>query len=223
MSRAWWAQQDDPRRASGRTWTYRGVITGTLALAVVATGATMGATSPHVPEVTQTTTGTLLRPSVRALAADCTPAELVTDPTSKIGTVDYDGELAYAPAIPVSGWFSTERADPGDPDATPEQVLHGMWFGDRVLWVAPDAPASTTASLEDFVADHPEWNATVRAWPTGRVDGMEGGSYAIAAWGVVQTCLQPDPQVIDDLYAIAPPAPGADGTPPPVAVRTSAE
>lgn len=223
MSRAWWAEADDPRRASGRTWTYRGVATGLLALAVAGTGAAMGATSPHFAEVTDTTTGSLLRPSVRALAADCTEAEVVTDPTSKIGTVDFDGELAYAPAIPVSGWFSDTRADPADPAATPEQVLHGMWFGDRVLWVAPDAPASTTTSLQTLVEKHPEWNATVRAWPAGRVDGMAAGTYAIAAWGIVQTCAQPDEQVIDDLFAAAAPAPGADGTPPPVAVRTSAE
>ena len=223
MSRAWWAEQDDPRRASGRTWTARGVTTGAIALVMVGTAATVGATSPHAPEVTTTATGTLQRPSVRALAAGCSSIEFVTDPTSKVGTVDYAGELPYAPTIPVSGWFSSVRADPSDPDATPEQVLHGMWFGDRVLWVAPDAPASTVTSLETFVAEHPQWNATVRTWPEGRVRALKEGTFAIASWGAVQTCANPDPQVISDLFAVAGAAPGADGTPPPVAVRPSAD
>lgn len=223
MTRAWWAAADDPRRASRRTWTGRGVATGTVASALVAAAATLAATSPHASETTDTSTGWLVRPSVRALAADCSPTEFVVEPASKIGTVDYDGALAYSPAVPVSGWFSDERADPADPDATPEQVLHGMWFGDRVVWVAPDAPASVRADLVRMVADHPQWGATVRDWPADRPDGPEDGTYAAAAWGVVQTCVHPDADVIADLFAAAPEAPGADGTLPPVAVRTSAE
>ena len=125
--------------------------------------------------------------------------------------------------IPVAGWFAAERADPADPTATPEQVLHGMWFGDRVLWVAPDATPATITALQQMTAEHPEWNATVRIWPRDRMDKMTGGVFAAAAWGVTQTCQIPDVEVVDALFASAAPAPGADGTPPPLAIDTSAE
>ena len=103
MSRAWWAAPADSRRSSGRTWTVRGVTTATVALLMVAGAGAVGATSPHVAERATTTTGYTIRPSVRALAVGCGSAEYVTDPTSKVGWVDYDGELRLLPDDPRRG------------------------------------------------------------------------------------------------------------------------
>lgn len=172
----------------------------------------MAATSPHIGETTTTSNGVEIRPSARALAVGCGPVERVTDPDSKVGPVKFDDELTYWPTVPVSGWFSSVRADPSDAGASPEEVLHGMWFGDRVIWVAADAPPVTLAALRELNDKHSQWHATVRSWPADRLAQMDPSSYAPAAWGITQSCRIPDERVIDELFAAAAPAPGAGST-----------
>lgn len=217
MSKPWWAGPDDLRRANGRTWTTRGAATGLLAAVVVAGAASIGATSPHVAESTASSYWTSVRPTVQALADGCGASQFVTEPDSWIGTIQTTGELTYEPVVPVSGWFSATPAAPGDATAAPEQVLRSMWSGDRVIWVAAGTPATVTGELEDMVDLHPAWGAVVRQWPAGRNAQMTPGTFAPAAWGLTQTCQQPDADVIDALFAAAPPAPGrTPGTPVPV-------
>ncbi len=186
------------------------------AAALVVVAGVAALTSPHTPDVTVTSQGWDSRPTVRALAVGCGPVQHVQTPTSKTGWVPYTGDLPYYPAVPVAGWFAHDRPEPGDVAATPEQVLHGMWFGERAIWVAPDAPESVRTALVELVAQNPQWAATVRTWPADRVDRFDG-LFAAAAWGLTQACDTPDAEVIDDLFAQASPAPGADGTPPPAA------
>ena len=223
MSAPWWAAPEDPRRGNGRTWTTRGLLTGVLAAAVILASAAVGATSPHTAEVTKTPYGHDVRPSVRALADGCGVTQFVVDPPSKIGTVDFTGELAYWPQVPVSGWFSNVRAEPGDLKASPEKVLNAMWFGDRVVWVAADAPATTTSALIAIVAAHPQWRAVVRPWPAGRNIQLDPGTYAAASWGVTQTCAVPDALVIGAMFAAAPVSPGQRGDALPSAFGSSAD
>jgi hypothetical protein len=208
----------DHRRGSGRTWTVRGVLTGTLAALVVVGAATVAATSPHTTEVTRTSAGFDVRPSVRALAAGCGVMRFVTEPTSKVGWVDYDGELVYWPDVPIIGWFAATPPKPGATDPTPEQVLNGMWRGDRAIWVAADAPGRLMQELTDLAAANPQWR-----WPTSRIAQMDPGTFAVASWGVTQSCASPDVQVISGVLAAAPPAPGAKGGSPPPVFRLSAE
>jgi hypothetical protein len=223
MSDPWWAPPGDDRRGSGRTWTLRGAATA-LATAVVLVGAaTVGVTSPHTPDRTTTGVGFDVRPTVAALARGCGPTRFVTDPASKVGTVRYTGELGYWPVVPVSGWFAAERAATDDPDATPEQVLHGMWFGDRVIWVAADTRPQLTAALRALVAANPQWGAVLRAWPADRRNQLDPGTYSPAAWGVTQSCEVPDAAVITALFAAAPPAPGRGGHTPAPAFGSSAD
>lgn len=221
MSEPWWASPTDARRAAGRTWTLRGLLSGVAAGAMLIVGATVAVTAPHAPSTTTLAYGHDERPSVRALAMGCGPIQFVTDPGSKVGTVDYDGDLTYYPTAPASGWFSSHRPADDDPTARPEEVLHAMWYGARAIWVSPDAPEGVQEALVRAAVAHPAWRATVRQWPAGRVDQLDG-AFAVAAWGVTQTCETPDVQVIDDLFAHAGPAPGAYGTAPP-AMNPSAD
>lgn len=212
----WWAPPQDPRRSRGRTWTARGLVTGVTAAVVVVVAGVVALTSPHTPDVTVTSQGWDTRPTVRAVAVGCGPVQHVETPMSKVGWVPYTGDLPYYPAVPVAGWFAQDRPEPGDVSATPEQVLHGMWFGERAIWVAADAPGSVTTALVELVEQNPQWSATVRVWPADRVDRFDG-LFAVASWGVTQACDTPDREVIGGLFTQAPPAPGADGTPPPAA------
>lgn len=213
----WWASGDLPR-ARARSWTVRGAVNGALAV-LVAVGAAVCALgcAGRSGEPTPTEWGQMVPPDLPAGVAGCGPRQQVDDPSSIIGVVDVTGALPYDTTPPAAGWFWSTRAEAGDIDAPPEQVLASMWTGRRAIWLASDASKVAIQRALDKVAAHPEWNAAVYRWPSTRPEQLPSGTVSMAAWGVVQTCEEFDVDVVGAFFASAPRAPGTPSDVPPVA------
>lgn len=204
-------------RSRARSFTGRGAGLTALTLTAVLGSAAVAAGVPSAPAEVVSGSGAIsVSPSPRAAAFGCMDMLVDENPTSVIGWVDVETELPYHGVVPASGWFAHDRPAPGSATASPEQVLRGMWSGDRAAWYSPSASADVIDELTDLVAQHPEWNMSVWPWPADRRSQMpEGISVAFATWGVAQMCEQVDAGVVEDVLARGKVAPGADGSQPP--------
>jgi hypothetical protein len=151
--------------------------------------------------------------SVNALAARCRPVEQVIALDSAIGTVPVTSPLAYQTEVPVAGWMATDL--PSASSATPEQGVRALWQGERIVWLDAHASSADVDQAREAVAQHPQWNASVLRWPATHPWQLADGQVVATSWGTAQTCYTLAPQVIDDLFSAAAPAPGTpDQTPP---------
>ncbi len=103
MSRpGWWATPGGPT-SRARTWTTRGVVNGCVAglVAVAAAGSALFGAGRSGQPVAQAW-GTEVPASLAAARVGCGPIQLVSDPSSVVGTVDVESVLPYDTVPPAA-------------------------------------------------------------------------------------------------------------------------
>lgn len=214
MADPWWHSSQAPRSRS-RAYTVRGVRNACVALAVVALAGLSALTpaSSLTPPVS-TSMGVRTTPaSVAALAAGCGPVQEVVVVDSAIGSVDIDTPLGYQTRIPVAGWFASSL--PGSLTGTPEEGVHALWQGQRIVWLPADTTKADLERARDTVARNPGWRAVVLVWDLTYPTQLASDEVAIATWGRSQVCTDLSERVVDELLTAPPPSPGRPGQIPP--------